>query len=292
MTERAKQIIVLASDHNGTALKSKVKKYLNDKNFIVIDLGPYTDRKVDYVDYAIQLSSIVANGDAHKGILICGTGVGMSIAANRNEKIRAALIHNQFTAPKCREHNDSNVLCLGSWITPYPQVEQILDFWLGTEFGEGRHVKRIEKLSSPNYEKIVFTNGVFDIIHTGHIELLNFAKSLGNKLIVGINSDDAVKRLKGDNRPINNQNDRKKVLESLDMVDQVIIFDDIEAYNTRETLAPNILVKGGEWTKEEVRKRDKVSDNIEIKIYPLVEDYSTTNTIKKIYGINSWQKKS
>ena len=207
-------------------------------------------------------------------------------------KIRAALVHNQFTAPKCREHNDSNVLCLGSWITPYPQVEQILDFWLGTPFGEGRHVKRIEKLSNSNYENIVFTNGVFDIIHTGHVELLNFAKSMGNKLIVGINSDDAVKRLKGDNRPINNQNDRKKVLESLDMVDQVIIFDDIEAYNVREALSPNILVKGGEWTKEQVRERDKVSDNIEIKIYPLVEDYSTTNTIKKIYGINSWQKKS
>ena len=85
MVENIKQIIVLASDHNGTTLKSKVKKYLNDKDFIVIDLGPYADKKVDYVDYANQLSSIVANGDAHKGILMCGTGVGMSIAANRNE---------------------------------------------------------------------------------------------------------------------------------------------------------------------------------------------------------------
>tara|TARA_R110002110_G_scaffold12902_1_gene61756 strand:- start:12414 stop:13064 length:651 start_codon:yes stop_codon:yes gene_type:complete len=216
----------------------------------------------------------------------------MSIAANRNDKIRAALVHNQFTAPKCREHNDSNVLCLGSWITPYPQVEQILDVWLGTAFGEGRHIKRIEKLSRSHHEKIVFTNGVFDIIHGGHIELLNFSKNLGNKLVVGINSDNAVRKLKGADRPINKESDRKKVLESLDMVDEVIIFDDVDAHTIREGLAPHVLVKGGEWTAADVRERDKVSDNIEIKIFPLVENYSTTNTIRKIYGLNSWEKES
>lgn len=286
-------IIVLAADHNGVELKASVKTFLKEKNINVVDLGPYNkENKVDYVDYANQLSEIVSNGDASKGILICGTGVGMSIAANRNDKVRAALIHNQFTAPKSREHNDSNVLCLGSWITPYAQVEKILDFWIGTNFGEGRHVKRIEKLSKGSSEGIIFTNGVFDIIHTGHIELLRFAKSLGKKLVVGINSDKAVKKLKGNNRPINTQQDRKKVLESLDMVDQVIIFDDINPYELREALSPDILVKGGEWSKEEIRSRDSVSEEIEIKIYPFVEDYSTTNTIKKIYGLDSWQKKS
>ena len=238
-----------------------------------------------------NLSKIISNKDASHGILICGTGVGMSNAANRNENIRAALVHNQFTAPRCREHNDSNVICLGAWITPYPQVEEILDSWLDTDFGEGRHVKRIEKLSSKQ-EEIIFTNGVFDIIHTGHIELLTFAKSLGNKLVVGINSDAAVKKLKGDSRPINNQKDRKKVLESLGMVDQVVIFDDISPDNLREELCPNVLVKGGEWTKEEVRERDNVSDGIKIKIYPFVENYSTTDTIKKIYGLKTWQKES
>jgi len=286
------EIIVLASDHNGIDLKAKIKDFLKEKNINAIDLGPFDiNKKVDYVDYANQLSHIVASADANKGILICGTGVGMSIAANRNEKIRAALVHNQFTAPRCREHNDSNVLCLGSWITPYPQVEEILNFWLETEFGQGRHVKRIEKLSSRK-EEIVFTNGVFDILHTGHIELLNFAKSLGNKLIVGINSDTSVKKLKGESRPINNQDDRKKILESLGAVDQVIIFDDVGPHDLRESLLPDVLVKGGEWTKEEVRERDNVSKNIKIKIYPFVKDYSTTDTIKKIYGLNSWQKKS
>tara|TARA_B100000902_G_C27202101_1_gene859618 strand:- start:313 stop:1179 length:867 start_codon:yes stop_codon:yes gene_type:complete len=287
-----KKIIVLASDHNGVELKEKVKNYLKKKDILALDIGPFdTNKKVDYVDYADQLSKIISNKDASHGILICGTGVGMSIAANRNENIRAALVHNQFTAPRCREHNDSNVICLGAWITPYPQVEEILDSWLGTSFGEGRHVKRIEKLSSKQ-EEIIFTNGVFDIIHTGHIELLTFAKSLGNKLVVGINSDAAVKKIKGDNRPINNQEDRKKVLESLGMVDQVVIFDDISPDNLREELCPNVLVKGGEWTKEEVRERDNVSDGIKIKIYPFVENYSTTDTIKKIYGLKTWQKKS
>jgi len=284
--------ILLASDHNGVELKKELHIFLKEKGFDTIDIGPFESKtKVDYVDYANQLSHIVASGDVHKGILICGTGVGMSIAANRNEKIRAALVHNQFTAPKCREHNDSNILCLGSWITPYPQAKEILNFWLETEFGQGRHVKRIEKLSNKEKE-IVFTNGVFDILHTGHIELLNFAKSLGNKLIIGINSDMSVKKLKGDNRPINNQNDRKKILESLNVVDQVIIFDDIDPHDLRESLMPDILVKGGEWTKEQVRERDSVSEDIEIKIYSLVENYSTTNTIKKIYGLSSWKKES
>jgi len=287
------KIIILASDHNGVELKKRLHAALKQEGYSAVDIGPYEEKtKVDYVDYANQLCEIISNGDALCGILMCGTGVGMSIAANRFSKIRAALVHNIQTAPKSREHNDSNVLCLGSWINRDEDNKEILFEWLNTAFGQGRHVKRVEKLSRRNHENIVFTNGVFDIIHTGHIELLNFAKSLGNKLIVGINSDKAVKKLKGENRPINSQADRKKVLESLGMVDQVIIFDDVQPHNIRESLSPNILVKGGEWTKEEVRERDGVSDNIKIKIYPFVKNYSTTNTIKKIYGLGSWQKKS
>jgi ribose 5-phosphate isomerase B len=284
------ELILLASDHNGVGLKNEIKEVLMFNGFAVLDLGPFdSDTKVDYVDYANQLSNIISNADADKGILVCGTGVGMSIAANRHEQIRAALVHNQFTAPKCREHNDANVLCLGSWITPMEQTEQILSEWLQTDFGEGRHIKRVEKLSKKS-NGIVFTNGVFDILHTGHIELLNFAKGLGDKLVVGINSDSSVKAIKGENRPINNQEDRKRILESLVAVDEVVIFDDITANSLREKISPDILVKGGEWTKEQVRKRDKVSEGIKIKIYPFVKNYSTTGLIKKIHGIETWEK--
>jgi len=286
-----KEIIVLAADHNGVELKTQVGEHLKAKGFSVVDLGPYDGlTKVDYVDYADQLSHIVARGDANKGILICGTGVGMSIAANRNEKVRAALVHNQFTAPKTREHNNANVLCLGSWLTPFPQAQQILDFWFGTQFGEGRHVKRIEKLSKTKEEHIVFTNGVFDIIHTGHIELLKFARSLGGRLIIAINSDRAVKELKGNDRPINSELDRKRVLESIAEVDQVIVFDDVSPNSIRESIKPDILVKGGEWGADEVRDRDDVSDDIVIKIFPFVGEYSTTSVVRKIKERETWKK--
>ena len=201
-------IIGLASDHNGVILKEKIRAYLKERDYVVIDIGPYhKNKKVDYVDYANQLCQIISNEDIHLGILVCGTGVGMSIAANRFDKVRAALVHNVMTAPKSREHNDSNVLCLGSWSTSEKQNFEILNLWLRTDFGEGRHVARVEKLSSTK-KRVVFTNGVFDILHSGHLGLLTFAKSLGDKLVVGINSDRSVRDLKGENRPINNEEDR------------------------------------------------------------------------------------
>lgn len=284
--------VLLASDHNGVDLKRQIKHMLESSGFHALDLGPFeTNTKVDYVDYATQLSRIICNGDLDKGILICGTGVGMSMAANRHQGIRAALVHNEFTAPKCREHNNSNVLCLGSWITTIEQTKQILSEWLETDFGEGRHIKRVEKLNKKS-NGIVFTNGVFDILHTGHIELLNFAKSLGKKLVVGINSDSSVRAIKGENRPVNKQEDRKRILESLIAVDEVVIFEETTANSVREEIAPDILVKGGEWTKEEVRERDSVSDTTEIKIYPFLNNYSTTSLIKKIHGMETWEKDS
>jgi len=284
------KIIGLSSDHNGIALKNKIRKYLKENNFIAVDIGPFDEaRKVDYVDYANQLSQMLTNDDIQSGILICGTGVGMSIAANRFEKVRAALVHNVTTAPKCREHNDSNILCLGHWTTSEEENFKILDLWLQTKFGEGRHVKRVEKLSSKK-KRVVFTNGVFDILHTGHIELLNFSKSLGDKLVVGINSDNSVRQLKGPDRPINNQNDRKKILESLHCVDEVVIFDNTKSIGIIEAIDPSIVVKGGEWTSEEVRARDGIPRHIDIKIYPFLENYSTTSVIKKIHEKQHWDK--
>ena len=214
----------------------------------------------------------------------------MSIAANRFENVRAALVHNLTTAPKCREHNNSNVLCLGSWLTPPKTAEEICITWLNTAFGEGRHIKRVEKISHHKPNTVVFTNGVFDIIHPGHIELLEFAGSLGDKLVVAINSDRSVKELKGPSRPVVNESDRKKILESIKEVDEVVIFDDKKSNDICRQINPDIVVKGGEWTTEEVRVRDNIPDDVQIKIFPLVSDYSTTEILKKIKTNETWKK--
>jgi ribose 5-phosphate isomerase B len=282
-------IIILGADHNGVEHKRQLTDSLRAEGYVVIDVGPYdTTESVDYVDYAKQVSHIVEETPNARGILICGTGVGMSIAANRYGGVRAALVHNTKTAPKCREHNDANILCLGSWVNTYEINKEIVDIWMNEAFGEGRHNKRLAKLENAG-SNIVFTNGVFDILHTGHLELLQFSKRLGDRLVVAINSDASVKSLKGDNRPINNEANRKKLLESLIEVDEVIIFDD-NLEELRNQIEPNIVVKGGEWTAEQVRKRDNIPEDVEIKLFPLVKDYSTTNTIRKIQSLDGWQK--
>ena len=140
----------------------------------------------------------------------------------------------------------------------------------------------MEKISEQKPNKIVFTNGCFDILHTGHIGLLKFAKNYGDKLIVAINSDDSIKKLKGDNRPINSENDRKAILQSLDCVDEVVIFDDENPQKIRESVNPDIVVRGGEFTADEIRRRDNIKDNVMIKIFPLIMHKSTTNVITKI----------
>jgi D-beta-D-heptose 7-phosphate kinase/D-beta-D-heptose 1-phosphate adenosyltransferase len=125
---------------------------------------------------------------------------------------------------------------------------------------------------------IIFTNGVFDILHVGHLRLLNHARSLGNKLIVAINSDASVKRLKGETRPINCEEKRKEALQQLGMVDEVIIFNDDTPYNTIKQINPNIIVKGGDYTTKTVIGNDLA----EVNIFPIVDNYSTTSIIKDI----------
>ena len=292
------KIVVLGADHNGVALKAEVKKLLEGLGFVCVDVGPYSeDQSVDYVDYANTLGHIVNSGEARWGVIMCGTGVGMSIVANRFPNVRAALVHSLGVASKTREHNDSNVLCLGAWENTLEENLEIVKVWFAEPFGEGRHVGRVEKTKEQDKEKIVFTNGIFDIIHKGHIELLRSAKSLGGKLVVGINSDRATKELKGDDRPINNEHDRKTVLESLDFVDEVVIFDDTKTIDIISQVKPNIVVKGAEWTAEKVRQRDKIPENIEVKVFSLKlnpdrldkesatrQQYSTTEIVERIKG--------
>lgn len=126
--------------------------------------------------------------------------------------------------------------------------------------------------------KIVFTNGCFDILHVGHIRLLEYAKSLGGYLIVGLNSDKSVKKLKGDKRPINNQNDRKRILESLKAVDEVIIFDEETPLELILKIKPQIVVKGGDYKKEQV-----VGFGLaEVVIFNYLDGHSTTKIIESI----------
>lgn len=126
--------------------------------------------------------------------------------------------------------------------------------------------------------KIIFTNGCFDILHRGHIELLKYGKSLGEKLIVGLNSDQSVKKLKGNTRPINNQQDRKIILESLKYVDEVILFEEETPYKLIKKIKPNIIVKGGDYTVEQVVGND-IS---EVVIFNYLNGYSTTQIIENI----------
>lgn len=139
--------------------------------------------------------------------------------------------------------------------------------------------------------KKVFTNGVFDIIHKGHIKLLEYCKSQGDYLVVAIDTDARVKQIKGNNRPVNKQEDRRTVLEAIRYVDEVVYFnsaDDLkELYRT---ISPDILVKGNERTAEELRERDDIPEKIEIKLCPFVENYSTTGTMKKIKSLSSHEK--
>jgi rfaE bifunctional protein nucleotidyltransferase chain/domain len=134
-------------------------------------------------------------------------------------------------------------------------------------------------------EKTVFTNGCFDILHRGHIEYLQEAKSKGDILIVGLNSDNSIKRLKGDDRPLNNQEDRKIMLLALKSVDQVIVFEEDTPINLIREIKPDILVKGGDWEIKDIIGHEFVLENGgKVLSLPYREGYSTTNIINKIRG--------
>lgn len=131
--------------------------------------------------------------------------------------------------------------------------------------------------------KLVFTNGCFDILHRGHISYLNEAKSLGDVLIVGLNSDSSVRKLKGNNRPYNNENDRAFVLDNLKAVDYIVIFSEDTPYDLIKNIKPDFLVKGGDWKEKDIVGSDIIKENggkiISLKY---IDDYSTTSLIEKI----------
>ena len=144
MTER----IPIASDHAGFELKAKLRGALERRGFAVDDLGPASDASTDYADYAHPLAERVSTGEAARGILLCGTGLGMSYAANRHPHVRAAVAWAPEIAELSRRHNDANVLVLPARFVSDADAEAILDAWLATPFEGGRHERRIEKIET------------------------------------------------------------------------------------------------------------------------------------------------
>ena len=133
--------------------------------------------------------------------------------------------------------------------------------------------------------KVVFTNGCFDILHRGHVEYLAKAASLGDVLILGLNSDASVKRLKGENRPINDENSRALIMSSLKVIDNVILFEEDTPQKLIEVLGPDVLFKGGDWKEDEIAGAEYVKKNGgSVRIIGYENGYSTTNTIKKMKG--------
>lgn len=141
--------IAIASDHAGFDLKCALKPVLERHTESVIDLGAETADPVDYPDFGYAMAHALSQGRAHFGVLICGSGIGISIAANRFPNIRAALVHDSLGARLARKHNDANVVCFGGRIIGADVASDCLDVFLRTEFEGGRHEHRVEKLSNP-----------------------------------------------------------------------------------------------------------------------------------------------
>lgn len=140
--------VFIASDHAGFALKRVLLEQLRAKGLEVEDLGTYSEDSVDYPDFAHALASRVATHPEARGILICATGIGMSMAANRHHGVRAALCHDAYTAEMARRHNNANVLCLGGKVTGEAVAKQMVDIFLATPFEGGRHHRRVTKLEA------------------------------------------------------------------------------------------------------------------------------------------------
>jgi ribose 5-phosphate isomerase B len=140
--------IALGADHAGFPLKEDLKAWLIARGYDVVDFGTQSPESVDYPDFAALVAGAVTTGKASRGVLVCGSGIGMAIAANKVAGVRAAACTDAYTARLSREHNDANVLALGARITARDAAVEILETWLGAEFAGGRHARRVEKLGA------------------------------------------------------------------------------------------------------------------------------------------------
>jgi ribose 5-phosphate isomerase B len=141
--------IAIACDHGGYDLKSLLQNTLEERGYEVLDLGTNGPDSVDYPDFAYELARSIRDGKVSQGVLVCGSGIGISIAVNRYTEVRAALIHDALGAKLSRQHNDANVICLGGRMIGLELALDCLNTFLTTEFEGGRHARRVEKLSNP-----------------------------------------------------------------------------------------------------------------------------------------------
>ena len=143
--------IAIASDHAALALKSALVAYLGEAGHQVDDLGPHDESSVDYPDYGYKLAEAIASGASERGVALCGSGIGISIAVNRNLACRCALVSEPFSAKLSREHNDANVIAMGARLTGIDMAKACLDAFFTTDFGGDRHARRVDKLSNPSF---------------------------------------------------------------------------------------------------------------------------------------------
>lgn len=144
--------LAIASDHAGISLKDELKLALQQRGLDPVDFGAFSGESVDYPDFASQVARGVKAGEYTFGVLVCGTGIGMSIVANKHRGVRAALCHNEFEARMARAHNDANVLCLGQRVTGPGLAQEILRAFLDTKFEGGRHQMRVQKIADAETE--------------------------------------------------------------------------------------------------------------------------------------------
>jgi ribose 5-phosphate isomerase B len=145
--------IAIASDHAAFDLKAQLTEHLRAAGHDVLDLGPEGADPVDYPDYGYKLAAAIASGEASRGVAICGSGIGISIAVNRNPAARAALVSEPLSARLAREHNDANVIAMGARLIGIEMAKACVDTFLATPFGGDRHLRRVEKLSNPQVSK-------------------------------------------------------------------------------------------------------------------------------------------
>lgn len=140
-------MVVIGSDHGGVVLKEAIKAYLVERGLAVEDVGTEGQASVDYPDFGELVSRQVSTGGAEQGILVCGTGIGMSIVANKFPRVRAALINDQFTARMAKEHNNANIIVLGGRVVDVPEALRMVGAWLDATFEAGRHQLRLDKIA-------------------------------------------------------------------------------------------------------------------------------------------------